>query len=72
MMAVSVQADSTFRVLEERALFPSGEYRREANYRAYDVTADGQSFVMIRTNDQIGEVVWVQNFFELLKERVGN
>ena len=72
MVAVEVQTSPTFAALRRRTLFATDLYRRESNHRAYDVTADGERFLMIRNSDPSGEFIWVQNFFEELKERVPN
>ncbi len=39
----------------------------------YDISHDGQRFVMVTPNvAEPGGLIWVQNFFEELKERVPN
>ena len=42
----------------------------------YDITSDDQRFLMGREYSETGgsatQLVWFQNFFELLKERVPN
>ena len=50
---------------------------RGATHPQYDVSRDDLRFVMLRidddTDDESGpELIWVQNFFEVLKERVAN
>ena len=72
MMAASVETTPSFALLGERRLFGTDAYRTENNHRAYDVTSDGQRFLMIRATDEGGELVWVQNFFEELRQVVPN
>ena len=54
-------------------MFSAATFRLNANYRAYDVTADDQRFVMIRLRGgAVGDaLVVVENFFEELKAKVG-
>ncbi len=49
-------------------------YRLSRLHQQYDVTPDGQRFVMIRNRagDSAGELIVVENFFEELKAKVGN
>jgi len=72
MVAVAVETNPTFALLGTQTLFDASQYRNESNHRAYDVSADGQRFLMIREAAQVGDLVWVQNFFEELKARVPN
>jgi serine/threonine protein kinase len=73
LVSVPVQTTPTFRRGEESVLFPLDPYYGSALHRGYDVTADGQRFVMIREADaDTGiEIIVVENFFEELRERVG-
>ena len=72
MVAVSVQTSPTFVILSSDTLFATDTYRLENNHRAYDVASDGQRFMMIRSPDEDGQLIWVQNFFEELRQRVPN
>ena len=71
LMVARVQTDPTFSVLETTALFSLDDYPSTDLRTNYDVSADDQRFLMIRT-DVGAELVVVLNFFEDLKERVGN
>ncbi len=69
MMVVSVQTDTTFKAEKPRLLF-EGSYRY--NYTGvtsnYDVTADGQQFVMVK--EETSQIHVVLNWFEELKRLV--
>jgi len=74
LLAVNVQTSPDFSTGEVRRLFSTGGYFSFGVHRTYDVAGDGQRFVMIRfagTGVET-ELVFVENFFELLKERVGS
>jgi hypothetical protein len=75
LVAVAFTGDSTFTPGQQEVLFPLDGYL--LGVRRYDVTRDDLRFVMLRidddTDDESGpELIWVQNFFEELRERVGN
>ncbi len=65
--------DSTFSVGGETVLFDASEYLSANFNRAYDVSLDDQQFFMALTSEAgTGDIVLVVNWFEELKERVGN
>ncbi len=69
MMVVDITTEPTFRAGTPRLLF-EGSYRRSAGAAAsYDVTPDGQRFVMVQeTEDQeASQINVVLNWFEELK-----
>ena len=74
LMAVEVLPGATFVTGERRVLFSTQGFRSSAVHQSYDVTPDGQRFVMIRNPDadELGELIVVENFFEQLKAKVGN
>lgn len=66
MMAVAVPPGPVFSPGPPRALFSVDGYRYARNRPQYDVTPDGQRFLMIRENTA-SQVVYVENWFaELL------
>jgi len=74
MMAVSVHTTPTFRVETPTKLF-DGRYYANEDGRTYDVSADGQRFIMIKpiASDQpsaLPNMVIVLNWLEELKARV--
>ena len=78
MMAVAVQVEPALRLSAPVELF-RGEFLRDAPpVRQYDVTADGQRFLMLRRPAGTGsegdaarpKIVLVENFFEELKRLV--
>ncbi|HSM05912.1 MAG TPA: protein kinase [Longimicrobiales bacterium] len=65
---------STPRFGEPRALFSAAPYRQEIFHASYDVTADGERFVMIRLRSQevdAQEIVVVENFLAELRGASG-
>jgi hypothetical protein len=72
-MVVGVQTNPTFATLEVQELFSTQRYLNFDLHAQYDVTADGQRFVMIRNRSTgEGELILVENFFEELKDKVEN
>ncbi len=71
MIAVEVLPGPTFAMGERHVLF-TGAYRIGPG--SYDIASDDQRFVMMRSRGvgQASELIVVENFFEELKERVGN
>lgn len=73
MVAVPVLAGPEFSTGPEEILFDSTAYRSDFFHAAYDVTADGERFVMIRVSDKGSldeELVVVENWFEELSSLV--
>ena len=76
-VAAQVVTEPTFRVVELRPLFeiPPG-YPFPQNGAPYDITLDDHQFLMARVFESGAEdaqrVVLVTNWFEELRERVGN
>ncbi len=73
-MMVEVLPGATFVTGERRVLFSTQGFRSGTVHRQYDVTPDDQRFVMIRNigEQEVGELIVVENFFEELKAKVGN
>ncbi len=73
MMVVSIQTESTFQAGTPRVLFEGMYLDGEADMISnYDVTPDGQQFVMVRSaqaSEQI-QIHVVLNWFEELKRLV--
>ena len=71
MMSLPVGAEAGFSPGTARALFPVGSYARANNRAQYDVSGDGQRFLMIKRPTQEGqqEVVLVDDFFADLEAR---
>lgn len=73
MVAVPVLAGPEFRTGPEQVLFASTPYRSDFFHAAYDVTDDGERFVMIRVSDKGSldeELVVVENWFGELSRLV--
>ena len=67
MVAVAVLPGTEFVTGPEQVLFSASAYRGDFYHAAYDVTADGQRFVMIRISDSGSldeELIAVENWFE--------
>ncbi len=71
LISVPVTAGTTFQTGAPRVLFPAAQYASNPFSREYDITPDGQEFVMIRgESDAAVHVVVVFNFVEELKRRM--
>ncbi|MFC1639843.1 TolB family protein, partial [Gemmatimonadota bacterium] len=75
MVAAEVATSPVFEVRSRNVLFDPSSWRIDAQFSQYfDVSLDDQGFLMVRKvgGDDAPEVILVENFFEELKERVGN
>jgi len=73
MVSVEVLPGTDFRTGAEQVLFPATAFRDDFFHAAFDVTADGQRFVMIRLSDSESldeELIVVENWFEELERLV--
>ena len=70
MMAVTVTTQPTISFGQPRPLF-SGRYSMNAPARGFDVTADGQRFLLLQEQERAADVITtmtvVQNWFEELR-----
>jgi serine/threonine-protein kinase len=72
MMAVSIQTEPTFRAGRPEVLF-EGSYRATpvpAGLQYYDISPDGQRFLMIKRERELAQINVVLNWFEELKRLV--
>jgi len=73
LVAATVVAGPTFALGSQHVLFSAANYAPLQFNRAYDVSLDDTRFVMIRQETTTtGDLVLVQNWFEELRNRVGN
>lgn len=73
MMAVEVTTNPGFSAGKPKALFQGSYLPTTATSPYYDVSRDGQRFLMIKPSEQgsaLTQIVVVQNWFEELKRRV--
>ena len=73
MMAVDVATQATFSVGKARMLFEGPYLPAPAVNRNYDVSSDGQQFLMVKASGQEQtptQINVVLNWFEELKRRV--
>ncbi len=75
MVAIPITTTPTLTVGQERVLFADSTYLEAPSYRAYDVSRDDQSFVMLRVLPETaaaptGQLVFVDNWFTELKAKV--
>jgi hypothetical protein len=76
MMAVQINTQPTFTVGKPRVLFEGGYEMNNQGTRLgpnYDVTADGQRFIMLKSSPQAAagtQIIVVENWLEELKQRV--
>jgi hypothetical protein len=72
VMAVPVTTTPAFSAGAAHLLF-EGPFRVDGPFRGYDVTPDGQRFLMVRAVEQpparITQMVLVQNWFQELKAK---
>jgi serine/threonine-protein kinase len=74
VVSVPVETEPTFTFGSTRALFSAADYAVEIYWHPpYDVTADGQRFLMLKPVAGAGEtqLVVVQGFFAVLEEQAG-
>ena len=76
LISVQILPSNVFTMGEQQTLFSTRPYTTDIYHQMYDVSLDDQRFVMIRleavegTNDT--QLIVVENFFQELKEKVGN
>ena len=70
IMAVAVETEPSFKAATPRVLF-EGPYYSVAGGANYDVSPDGERFVMVRVNEAASPQIYVVlNWFEELKRLV--
>jgi hypothetical protein len=68
MVAAAIQTDPAFAVTALDTLFSSRQYYSHPVHPAYDVSRDGERFLMIRRNaSDVRELIVVKNFAEELQ-----
>ena len=76
MVAVEVLPQGAPPTGRQQVLFSARSFLQNPLHQKYDVTTDGQRFVMIRPSGGAGlgdlQIVVIENFFEELKAKVGN
>ena len=74
MVAVQFTEAPTFATVREDMLFPMDDYLTSNGRPQYDVSPDDQRFVMLRIDAEFGytELILVENWFEELRQRMGN
>jgi hypothetical protein len=72
-MVIAVTTGRAFAPGARRALFPLGRYATDDTHAQYAVAPDDRRFVMIRGRqaDRTDHLVVVENFFQVLRDRVG-
>ena len=72
MMSVSITSEEPFRVAKPRPLFEAHYDDGGSAYPGYDITPDGQKFVMIRSEHEYvaTQINVTLNWFEELERRV--
>ena len=78
LVAAEVEADSVFRVLRSQTLFDTSDYILFEGLDTHDIGPDDERFLMLRAAGLLGETggtgrfILVVNWFEELRERLGN
>jgi hypothetical protein len=71
---VDVRTESSFATSKPRLLFEKSGYSQAVPIRSWDLSLDGQRFLMIKLDQRkptpVTEMILVQNWFEELKQRV--
>jgi len=73
MMAVDVTTQLTFSAGKPRMLFEGPYVPTPRSFPDYDVSPDGQRFLMVKANEQVqaaAQINVVLNWFEELKQKV--
>jgi Tol biopolymer transport system component len=72
LMAVEINTESTFSAGKPRVLFEGPYVPTPRSFPDYDVSPDGQRFLMLRATDQAppNQINVVLNWFEELKQKV--
>jgi Tol biopolymer transport system component len=73
VMVVTVQTEPSFQARTPRVLFEAPRMNRSGLWRTYDVTPNGQRFVMSQNPDGTREplqIVYIPNWFDELKQLV--
>ena len=71
LTVATVRTDSDF-VVQSRERLTSWPYLVQPQMRDYDLTPDDQSFMAIGSSLSAQRLIFVQNFFEELRQRMGN
>ena len=74
LVAVQVTGDPAFVAGQQEVLFSGAPFVLTPGQASYDVSPDDQRFVMLSSGivDSSAEIIWIENWFEELKERVPN
>ncbi len=78
LVVAEVEADSVFRVLRSETLFDTSDYIVSEGTDLHDIGPDDERFLMLRIaglsgdTDGGGRFILVVNWFEELRERLGN
>ena len=71
---VDVRSDASFSASKPRLLFKSADFRCAGPSKMWDISPDGQRFLMVKFNERkpqpVTELILVQNWFEELKRLV--
>ena len=72
MVAAEVTMEPAFSVGRREPLFSTADYESDFQHVLYDVSPDDQRFVMLRmVLDEAGQLIWVQNWIDELREKTG-
>jgi len=71
LISVQVESAGAFRVGERVPMFSVSDYNRRIVDVNYDISPDGQSFVMMRAEGSARGLILVQNWIEEVRQAVG-
>ncbi len=70
-MVADIRTDGSFSASKPRLLFKSNEFAIGGPARAWDISPDGQRFLMVKLDERkpqpVTELILVQNWFEELR-----
>lgn len=70
LMVSRVAVTPTFSVLSSQRLFSVNEYVRDGGFHAYEPSADGTRFLMLRQDVRPGQLVQVDGWFAEVREKL--
>ena len=71
-VVAEIIGEPSFAVVQNRVLFPLSNFLNGNGQAGYDISPDGQRFLMLRSAQLDNQLILVENFVELLRDRGGN
>jgi len=71
LVRAAVTAGETFSVGQRTVLFSAEDYSTNPNHTSYDISPDGQRFLMVRRTGGSPDLIFVQNWLTEVQARMG-